>query len=197
MKDKAGGGSPDRPGTPARPADNPVLDVRRTVISPYVTLCARLVRLEGKAEPEVFHSLDQADYVSVLAQTTDGRIVLVRQFRPAVEAETLELPGGLLGAGEDPAICAARELEEETGYRATAPLVLLGRILPDVGRLDNALWAYYAEGVESAPSWSPEPGVEPALFDKAEFLRTVAAGGLANGPHLGMLALAHAQGRFW
>lgn len=48
----------------------------------------------------------------------DGRICLVRQYRVALGRMTLEIPAGKLEAGEDPAVCAARELEEETGLVA-------------------------------------------------------------------------------
>jgi len=47
-----------------------------------------------------------------------GEVVLVHQYRYAVSTELLEIPAGTLEAGEEPAACARRELEEETGYRA-------------------------------------------------------------------------------
>ncbi len=47
----------------------------------------------------------------------EDRVILVRQFRYAASAELLEIPAGTLEQGEDPEICARRELEEETGYR--------------------------------------------------------------------------------
>lgn len=53
----------------------------------------------------------------VLASTTRGIVLLVRQFRPGPEAVLLELPGGAVESGEEPAQTAARELLEETGYR--------------------------------------------------------------------------------
>ena len=48
----------------------------------------------------------------------DGKICLVRQYRVALERMSLEIPAGKLDAGEDPAVCAARELQEETGLVA-------------------------------------------------------------------------------
>ena len=62
--------------------------------------------------------------VAIVALDTDGRVLLVRQFRLAVGRVLLEIPAGTLGrdeatgAKEEPALAAARELEEETGYRA-------------------------------------------------------------------------------
>ncbi len=48
----------------------------------------------------------------------DGRIIMVRQYRNAIEKYSLEIPAGGLNSGEDMKTCAARELEEETGFRS-------------------------------------------------------------------------------
>ena len=60
--------------------------------------------------------------VCVLALTTRETVLLVQQFRPGPETVLLELPGGGVNAGEDPAEAAARELLEETGYRGELEL---------------------------------------------------------------------------
>lgn len=56
--------------------------------------------------------------VVLLPVLDDGRICLIRNYRIAVGEELIELPAGTLEPGEDPDVCAARELAEETGYRA-------------------------------------------------------------------------------
>ncbi len=56
--------------------------------------------------------------VTVLPILENGSIVMIHNFRHAVDRELLELPAGTLEPGEDPAACAVRELEEETGYVA-------------------------------------------------------------------------------
>jgi ADP-ribose pyrophosphatase len=58
----------------------------------------------------------------ILALTTYDTVLLVQQFRPGPEAILLELPGGGVNPGEDPAEAAARELLEETGYRGEMEL---------------------------------------------------------------------------
>ncbi|MEG2700638.1 MAG: NUDIX hydrolase [Hungatella sp.] len=56
---------------------------------------------------------------AVLPITEDGRILMVRQYRNALDRETLEIPAGKLDDPREPKIeCAYRELEEETGYRS-------------------------------------------------------------------------------
>ena len=86
----------------------------------------------------------------ILAQHPDGRFVLVRQYRKAVEANLLEVVAGTLDPGESPEACAYRELTEETGYTATS-LEALGVIYPAPGYSEERLYVYYA-------TLSPERG---------------------------------------
>ena len=56
---------------------------------------------------------------AVVPVTADGKILMVRQYRNALDRYTLEIPAGALDEGGEPGIeCASRELEEETGYRS-------------------------------------------------------------------------------
>ncbi|WP_046173773.1 NUDIX hydrolase [Domibacillus indicus] len=55
--------------------------------------------------------------VCVIAITVEKKIILVEQYRKALERPLVEVPAGKLEPGEEPSYCAARELEEETGYR--------------------------------------------------------------------------------
>jgi ADP-ribose pyrophosphatase len=181
-----------------RPASGPasrILRSERTVVSPWVTVVARTVDFGDGREPEVYHSLEQADYVSVVGLTASGHVPLVRQYRPAVDEESLELPGGLLDPDEDPADAARRETAEETGY-APRTLLPLGCYHPDPGRLGNRIWGYLAPDLEPVPGWSPERGVSLELVPAADLAREVAAGRFRNLLHAGLIAVAMAQGRF-
>jgi len=62
--------------------------------------------------------IEHSGAVAVVPLTGDGRILLVRQYRKAVERELIEIPAGRLDPGEDPRDCASRELREETGFDA-------------------------------------------------------------------------------
>src|SRR3954452_18173615 len=68
-----------------------------------------------------FYVLHLVDAVSVVAVTEDRRLILVRQFRAGSGRDSLETPGGLLNAEEDPLTAGARELLEETGYAGEPP----------------------------------------------------------------------------
>lgn len=54
---------------------------------------------------------------AIVAVDSDGKLLMVRQYRNAIDRDTLEIPAGGLNANEDMKTCASRELEEETGYR--------------------------------------------------------------------------------
>ncbi len=64
-----------------------------------------------------FEIKQEPNTVNILALTPRNTVLLVQQFRPGPEAVLLELPGGAIDPGEEPAQAAARELLEETGYR--------------------------------------------------------------------------------
>lgn len=83
----------------------------------------------------------------ILPLLPDGRMVLVYNYRRTVEKELLELPAGTLETGEKPIETAARELEEETGYRA-GRLELLIEFFPSPGILTERMYVYVATELE-------------------------------------------------
>ena len=168
------------------------------IISPWVTLVTHSLRLPGWEKPEDYHSLKQADYVALFTVTTDGQIPLVRQYRSAVERYTLELPSGLLEAGEDPKETAVRELHEETGFVAGPDLTLMGRLAADTGRLENYQWAFFTSRATRGigQSWVPEAQVESLLVTKEELNQLILNGKFNHSPHLAVIALAAIRGLF-
>ena len=111
-------------------------------------------------DPSPHYTVKPPDYVTVVASDVEGRMLLVKQFRPVVEAHTIELPSGLVDPGETPEATVRRELVEETGHEAGA-LELLGTLVPDTGRLGNRMWCYAASGVRPlVPTRLPEHGIE-------------------------------------
>ena len=135
------------------------------------------------------------DYVTVLAVTADGSFLLVRQYRPAIGAETLELPSGHVEDGELPEAAARRELAEETGYEAVK-FELLGALAPDPGRQENKLWCYYAGGATQIRSpVLREEGLELVRCKERDLIRHIGKGKIDSAPNLAALLLATVNGR--
>lgn len=106
------------------------------------------VRQDIVADPRTGHEhprvrVDCADWVNVIAVTPDNQLVLVRQFRFGIDAGTLEIPGGCIEPGEDPAAAAARELEEETGY-VPGRIESLGSVHPNPALQPNRCHSFLA-----------------------------------------------------
>jgi 8-oxo-dGTP pyrophosphatase MutT (NUDIX family) len=119
-----------------------------------------------------FYRLRSVDWVNVIALTGDGRVVLIRQWRHGAATGVLEIPGGMVDAGEDPQRAAQRELLEETGYRA-ARWAKLGAVNPNPALFGNRLHSFLAEDCELTDERDNDPHEEtlvelverPALDD--------------------------------
>jgi ADP-ribose pyrophosphatase len=171
-----------------RAEGEPSVASREAILTtPYFRLTAK--RLAGQSAGDPYYSLDLLDYVSVVATTADGSFVLVRQFRPAVEAVTLELPAGHVEKGQQPEEAARAELAEETGY-AAADMRLAGSLKTDTGRLSNRMWVYVAEGVRRVDSWTQEPGVDVVVASRADMSRWLRDGTFDHALHVAALFLA-------
>ncbi len=92
-----------------------------------------------------FFRIEAVDWVNVIPLTPDNEVVMVRQFRHGSRRVTLEIPGGMVDAGEDPAATAARELLEETGYAGDAP-IRLGAVNPNPALFGNQCHSYAVRG---------------------------------------------------
>jgi ADP-ribose pyrophosphatase len=166
---------------------------RTTPVSPWMSVIAREVEFSRGAPVEVYHAVEQADYIAIVAMTPAGRIPIVRQFRPALEGFAWELPAGLVEEDEKPINCARRELLEETGFlsRAIHPL---GRAFPCTGRLNNRIHSFFVQTGERSATFEPEPGLQTRLVAPAEITRLIVTGRFVSQLHIGALLLAELRG---
>jgi ADP-ribose pyrophosphatase len=86
---------------------------------------------------------------AVIPVDQEGKILMVRQYRNAIERDTLEIPAGGLNNGEDMETCAARELEEETGYRAQELYHLID-LYTTVAFCNEKIGIYYTDNIISS-----------------------------------------------
>lgn len=100
---------------------------------------------EDGGEHEFFR-LRNGDWAQIVPVTADDEIVMVRQYRHGSSSIVLEIPGGLVDAGESPADAAVRECLEETGYAADA-VTGLGSINPNPAYHTHRLHAFIARDV--------------------------------------------------
>lgn len=121
------------------------LTTRNIYAGKVVTLNIDMVRLPNGETVEL-ETIRHPGAAAVVPVKDDGTVVLVRQFRHAAGGFIYEIPAGKLHPGEDPLHCAARELEEEVGYRASS-LQLLSSILTAPGFADEVIHVYKATGL--------------------------------------------------
>lgn len=81
---------------------------------------------------------------AVIPIDEEGNIILVRQYRNAADDYVLEIPAGCLEPGEDPKLCASRELEEETGYKANT-VEYLFKFYSSIGITNEIIHIYVAK----------------------------------------------------
>ncbi len=174
--------------------DWPKIKSRRTIdVSPWMKLIEREVEFAPGRPTELYHAVSQQDYIAIVARTADARFIIVRQYRPAVERFTWELPAGMVDAGEDAATCCRRELLEETGFRALTAHEL-GHYAACTARLSNRLHSFFVE-TPAAPEATPiETEIETRLVTPAELGRLIASGEFVLQLHIGALMLAGLAG---
>ncbi len=105
--------------------------------------------------------LEHKPCVAILPVTDEGRIVLIKQYRHAVDEEIFEIPAGIIEEGEEPRASACRELREETGFMP-GKLEEIAAIYTTPGFCDEKIYVYIAT----------ELSVSPLQQDDDEFIRT-------------------------
>lgn len=92
-----------------------------------------------------YYVVEMPPSACAMALTENNEVILVRQYRHPIGQSILELPGGFVDSGEEPAEAIARELQEETGYHFSA-MHYLGKTAANPGVLNNFTHLYLATG---------------------------------------------------
>jgi 8-oxo-dGTP pyrophosphatase MutT (NUDIX family) len=129
----------------------------------------------GRISDTPFYRFKQPDGVVMMPLTPEGHILLIRQYRQALNRETLEFPAGAIDPGESPIAAMARELFEETGYRcATIEQVLKGELRLDRETACN--YFFVGQGAEPDPEVRPREPIMVESVTPTAFRRLVLDG---------------------
>ena len=124
--------------------------------------------------------------------TQDGKLVLVKQYRFAVEQRILEFPAGTLEVNEEPAITIKREIQEETGYEAKK-WHYLGEFPLAPGYSDEYIYAFLAQELEKLvhpPQQDDDEDIEVILMSFEEFEQGIISGEIIDGKTIASFFIA-------
>lgn len=154
------------------------------------------VRSDQKVSPrtgrthEVF-VLDAVDWVNVIALTPDSQLVMIEQYRHGSDTVELEIPGGVMDAGDaSPVATGVRELREETGYEGERARVL-GRAFPNPAIMSNTCHTVLVENCRLTHplAWDDGEDLNTRLVPVTEIDGLVRAGQVRHS--LVLVALYH------
>lgn len=170
------------------PTDQPLAQARVCFSTPWVDVVA------VPSDNGDHYVVTGKDYVSIVAVLPDGRVLLVRQYRPAVGTETIETPAGHVEPGLTPEASARQELREETGYDA-GRMELLGLLHPDTGRLGNRHWAFFAADLEKVGDPAADEVARPLAVSADDLRAMMLDGSFCHAQSVAAVHLAVISGR--
>ena len=136
-----------------------------------------------------FYKLLLPDGVMILPVTRDSQFVLIKQFRPAIERSTIEVPSGAISPDESARDTAIRELYEETGYRCEEYVCVGGGVVR-MDREDAQNSYYIGMNAELDPDFEATEDIEVVLVDATDFPKMVMSGEFDHIAALPVLLLA-------
>jgi ADP-ribose pyrophosphatase len=130
--------------------------------------------------PDGFEFFDSLGSSAILPILPNGEIVLVRQIRPAIDKEFLEIPAGTMDVeGESREDCAIRELAEETGYTARE-VAHLGFIIPSCGRSNETIELFIGLGLSKVERPQADDKTEPVIMSRSLIDNMIRAGQISD-----------------
>lgn len=127
--------------------------------------------------------------VVIASQDSDGRVLLVKQYRYSIDKDLLELPAGRIEAGEDPFPAAQRELTEETGFVASE-WKELSRMYSAPGFCNEVLYLYHARNLTFAgKNLDFDEETEVVALTLAEAWQMVGSGAIQDAKTIAGLGL--------
>ena len=133
---------------------------------------------------ETYDYIHHDGAAAVLPVTKDGKLLMVRQYRNALDRFTLELPAGKVDAPDEPRIeCAYRELEEETGFKAETMEYLM---------TINTTVAFCDEAIDLFVARDADESIDVEEWEVKDLLELIYGGKLTDGKTVAAI-MAYAQ----
>ncbi|MCD0486599.1 NUDIX hydrolase [Pedobacter sp. MC2016-14] len=111
----------------------------------WATLRVDTCKLQNGTVKDDYYVLEYPDWANAVALTADNKIIMVTQYRHGADIISLEIPGGVIESGEDPATGVKRELLEETGYSFDT-CELIATLYPNPATSTNRTFTYLLTG---------------------------------------------------
>ncbi|MGD1910976.1 MAG: NUDIX hydrolase [Rivularia sp. (in: cyanobacteria)] len=149
------------------------------------------LRLPNKSEGD-WECIRHPGGALAIPLTSDGKLILLRQYRFAASGRLLEFPAGTIEENESPFETIQREIEEETGYRASK-WQKLGQFFLAPGYSDEIIYAYLAEDLdklEVPPQLDEDEDIEVLFFTPAEFEKAILDGEAVDSKSISSFMLA-------
>ncbi len=167
------------------------LKSERLVHDEWLNLRADTCQREDGLIIEPYYVIESRDVVHAIPVLTDGRIVLVRQYRHATKMFGLEFPGGILDEGEEPLVGARRELNEECGAIG-GEWTEAATFYPNTARQTNRFHCFLGVEVElnESAAFDPNEELEINLLSVEQIDQAIAEGSFHQGSHIAAFLMA-------
>lgn len=170
-----------------------ILESRTISSDRWLTHTLEHVRLPSGLEISQYHVLNQNDFCLMVAVTPDCEVPLVRQYKHGARDVVLEFPAGLVEKDEAPAVAAARELREETGFAGCVRAA--GTLLTSPSRSRNSAHVFVVLDAEQVCEPEPEETeqIEVVLTPLARLPALISAGAMRDLGSLATYTLARSR----
>ena len=143
------------------------------------TVTEHEARLDDKSGN--FVVLNMPDWINIIAESEEGEVIVIYQYRHGLDTITLEIPGGVMDKGEDPLESAKRELLEETGYESNE-WKLLGVTAVNPAIANNHTHLFFARNCKkiAEQDLDEHEDIEVKLITRDEFLDKIRNGEITH-----------------
>ena len=146
--------------------------------TPFITVRKDACVTDDQDVIDDYYVLEYPNWVNIVAVTPQNEVVLVREYRYAIDDFTLAIPAGKVEKGEKEIDAAVRELKEETGFCAKDDPVFLGSFYTNAANATNKVFSYLVKNIEkvSDPQKAKGEKTEAVIMTWDEIRKAIDSG---------------------